>query len=369
VTVFQDSALAYAEQDGLYILPLKPREKVPLTPNGLDDATTDLMTIETWWHRWPEANVGIRTGPIVVVDEDRLNALQELADSHGETIPPTRVAKTGSGRHYYFTQPAGTRIRNTAGKLAPGIDTRGDGGYVVAPPSVHPNGGHYEWESEQQPAPLPEWIARLLHKPEPVRRDPAPLRIAGDTTPYAQRALEDETSAVAAAPEGTRNDRLNTAAFSLGQLVAGGELSERDAIAALEDAASACGLPEREAAATIRSGLTSGMDNPRTAPERPLALVPARLNGSAPHQAAEPGVEAPSLIRIVTLDEFVSVTEDTADPAHRRPRRQPPTRRRAPAHVRRRRRRQNDALDRRARPPRLRHLARQPVPKPANGRS
>lgn len=271
MSVLADSAISYAQTEGLYVFPLQVRGKVPLTSHGLDDATRDALTIESWWGRWPEANIAIRTGDLVVVDEDQPGALARLAAEHGESIPETRIAKTGKGRHYYFTQPPGQRIRNTAGKLAPGIDTRGDGGYVVAPPSVHPDGGTYSWESTAQPAPFPAWMAALLANREPRPREP----FLGRSTPYGQRALEAEHHAVATAAEGTRNDRLNTAAYSLGQLVAGGELDEQDARVSLEAAARACGLPDREALQTINSGLNAGLADPRKAPETTTPLRPA----------------------------------------------------------------------------------------------
>ncbi len=269
MTALSDSAISYAQTEGLHVFPLQERGKVPLTSHGLEDATIDAMTIETWWDRWPNANVAIRTGDLLVVDEDRPGALSELAAEHEQTVPVTRIARTGKGRHYYFTQPATQRIRNTAGKLAPGIDTRGDGGYVVAPPSVHPDGGVYTWESTAPPAPFPEWMSALLVKPAPKQTTP----FLGRSTPYAQRALEAEVHAVSVAAEGTRNDRLNTAAFALGQLVAGGELDEHDALSSLEAAARACGLPNAEASATIASGIVAGFAEPRRAPETNGATV------------------------------------------------------------------------------------------------
>jgi hypothetical protein len=287
VNALEDAALAYA-QEGLYVFPLQPHGKTPLTAHGLEDATTDPMTIETWWGRWPEANIGIRTGDLVVVDEDRLGALEEFAAEVHETIPATGVVKTGSGRHFYFNQPEGERIRNTAGRLAPGIDTRGDGGYVVAPPSVHPDGSIYEWLAQVANVTMPDWLAQRLTRRQP-ERTPLPDIQLGSTTPYGQRALEQEITAVALAVEGTRNHTLNTAAFALGQLVAGGEVDHNDAYRSLEAAAQAAGLPQNESSKTIRSGFTAGMDEPRRAPDdgrgngvRPkLALVTEAATESA----------------------------------------------------------------------------------------
>jgi hypothetical protein len=311
VTVFEDSALAYAQHEGFYVFPLKPRDKVPLTEHGLDDATTDAMTIETWWAKWPNANVGVRCGPIIVVDEDTPDALASLAAELGETLPNTKVARTGKGRHYYFTQPEGAHLRNSAGKLAPGIDTRGEGGYVVAPPSIHPNGTPYVWENNIAPAPLPAWLAELLRPNENGRHPLGPLTVREATTPYGQKALEEETRAVAGAPEGTRNDRLNIAAYSLGQLIAGSELDEWDARNALTDAARACGLSVKEAEQTIKSGINGGLGSPRTAPE---GYQPPTPNLRAVPDT--PALVAPPVqpVKVVSLDEFVSVTEDIADP-------------------------------------------------------
>ncbi len=283
MTALADSAIAYAQSEGLHVFPLQERGKVPLTSHGLDDATLDAMTIETWWDAWPNANIAIRTGDVIVVDEDIPGALSELAEKHGQTVPSTRIARTGKGRHYYFLQPAEQRIRNTAGKLAKGIDTRGDGGYVVAPPSVHPDGSVYAWQSTAPPAPFPEWMAALLVKPEPKSVTP----FVGRSSPYGQRALEAEVHAVSVAAEGTRNDRLNTAAFSLGQLVAGGELDEHDALSSLEAAARACNLPSNEASATIASGLKAGLADPRSAPE---------ANGATVHQLTPARAATPAIV-------------------------------------------------------------------------
>lgn len=287
MSALEEAALDYAQQ-GMHVFALQPNGKTPLTAHGLDDATIDTMTIETWWSRWPEANIAIRTGDIVVVDEDRPGALDELALSIGETIPETRIAQTAAGRHFYFSQPEGQRVRNTAGKLAEGIDTRGDGGYVVAPPSVHPSGATYEWLSEAPIAPLPHWLAERLVRHQPERKPlPADLSFAPGTTSYGQRALDLEIDSVANAVEGTRNDTLNTAAFSIGQLVAGGEVDPTDAYRSLEAAADAAGLPRLESQKTIRSGYNAGQAEPRSAPES-NALRPNLRVVREPEQKPQP---------------------------------------------------------------------------------
>lgn len=288
MTALADSALSYAQTEGLHVFPLQERGKQPLVAHGLDDATMDPLTIEAWWDRWPNANIAIRTGDIVVVDEDEPGALAALAFEHGQKLPTTRVAKTGKGRHYYFTQPSDTRIRNTAGRLAQGIDTRGDGGYVVAPPSIHPDGGVYQWESTAPPVVFPDWMVLLLAKPQ--ERSVTPF--AGRSTPYATAALEQEFNMVAFCAEGGRNAALNAASFSLAQLVAGGELDEQDMRSTLERAARACGLPDKEALATINSGVGAGLLEPRRAPESNgngvvHQLRPATADPTAPAQPTD----------------------------------------------------------------------------------
>jgi hypothetical protein len=140
--------------------------KHPLTPNGHKDASTDGETINRWWTEAPPANVAIRTGhdgPLVVdVDgEEGLAALADLEARHGP-LPRTPTARTGGGgKHYFFASPHGLIIKNRVKIQGLPIDTRGEGGYVVAPPSLHSSGNRYEWEIAPKDAPLapaPQWL-------------------------------------------------------------------------------------------------------------------------------------------------------------------------------------------------------------------
>lgn len=142
------TAMALA-QKGMAVFPCRPQDKRPATANGLKDATTDLDTIRQWWRQEPQFNLAIATGAIsgiFVVDVDGLDAeveLRKLEAEHGG-LPSTVEAITARGRHVYFRSPE-VSVRNSASKIAPGIDVRGDGGYVLAPPSIHPGGRRYEW--------------------------------------------------------------------------------------------------------------------------------------------------------------------------------------------------------------------------------
>ena len=156
--------------------------KHPRTANGLKDATTDPVVIEQWWSRWPTANVAVATGVtagLVVVDIDPRHdgdeSVVELELRYGG-LPRTAESLTGGGgRHLFFIHPGGS-IRNRA-KLAglSGIDIRGDGGYVVAPPSLHISGAHYRWREDHRPdqiplAALPAWLHDLLRETGPASR-------------------------------------------------------------------------------------------------------------------------------------------------------------------------------------------------------
>ncbi|MCH7780707.1 MAG: bifunctional DNA primase/polymerase, partial [Acidobacteria bacterium] len=227
--------------------------------------------------RWAAAgNVGVRTGSVsgvVIADEDRPGALSELLGSQ----PWTPTLETGGGgRHFYFGTNGAT-IRNSAGKLANGLDIRGDGGQVAAAGSIHPDTGNvYRWRPDLSPddvplAPFPAALLKKLQSGNGNHAGPSarPTRRPrnSDLSRYAAAALDRETANVRDAPDHTRNDALNRAAYSLGQLVGGGVLDQALVERELTAAGEAAGLKPNEIAATIRSGLTSGMLEPRTPPE------------------------------------------------------------------------------------------------------
>lgn len=145
--------------------------KHPRTPNGLSDATTDEATIRSWWHRWPIANVAIRTDGWIVLDCDRkpgLDGSETLAlleEEHGR-LPATAEAITGGGgRHVLLLDPTG-KTRNSTARLGPGLDVRATGGYIIAPPSTHPSAMRYQWEASSHPddveiATAPDWLVTL----------------------------------------------------------------------------------------------------------------------------------------------------------------------------------------------------------------
>lgn len=247
--------------------------KHPRTRQGLHDATTDVDRVRGWWARWPEANIGITTGAasgLLVLDIDLPDgpaSLSELQAEHGR-LPPTCEQRTGSGgRQLLLVHPGGTVGNRSA--LLPGVDVRGDGGYIVAPPSLHASGERYRWTVRTPPAAVPRWLLAVLERARPacataLQVPSRPLTVGTPEERYAAAALGRELAALSSAVEGTRNDALNRAAFNLGQLVGGGLLDRQRVVAQLEGVATAIGLGEREVRRTIASGLTAGAEQPRT---------------------------------------------------------------------------------------------------------
>jgi hypothetical protein len=229
-------------------------------------AAVDPAVVGEWWRRWPQANLGLATGRrFDVLDLDGEQGVEALdaALSIAPTEHPGPVARTGGGGWHLLYAPTG--LGNRVG-LLPGMDWRGRGGLIVAPPSQHASGGHYRWVRPLT-ATLPEvpvGLWRLLAPPATPRATfpPAPTS-AGRRGGYGRAALAREQAAVAAAPIGRRNATLNRAAFNLGQLVAAGLLDSDEVRAVLLAAALEAGNPEIKARATITSGLAGGAAKPR----------------------------------------------------------------------------------------------------------
>jgi hypothetical protein len=174
-----------------------------------------------------------------------------------------------------------TGLRNRARFLA-GLDWRGPGGYVIAPPSIGVNGVAYRFWSgydlEHDRAlpglsldeitidPAPRWLVELLARERAVTAAPRPVHPFawfGHAPGHGDAALAAECARVATAPLGCRNDTLNRSAVALGQLVATDQLDAATVFSHLLGAALAAGLGDAEARATIKSGLGRGLDQPR----------------------------------------------------------------------------------------------------------
>jgi hypothetical protein len=274
------AALDYARSN-IPVFPCNPIDKKPLTPNGFKDATADEAQIREWWRKWPNAMIAAPTGSAcgmwvtdldldLVKKVDGMATLAQLIAQHGEMAKTLMTITPRGGRHLIFTWDSKIEIRNSAGKIGPGIDVRGEGGYVCLPPSRNADGGVYQWDPDgaDQAVAAPDWLIELA-RAKPKTRDKA----------WARAALERECKAVAAAQPGTRNNTLNTAAFNLFQIVAGGGLDEREVHDRLLEAAQTCGLVA---------------DDGARRPWRPRSIVPRKPPGRnrAPDRSRGPNNRA-----------------------------------------------------------------------------
>lgn len=163
--------------------------KHPRVPGGFKSATRDLDQIARWWTEWPDANVGLATGTLsgfdaLDIDVAKLGeqTLAELEAAHG-ALPVTVVSNTGGGgRHALFVHAEGLGISRE--RVGAGLDVRADGGYIVAPPSIHASGRSYAWDALTRPgeveiAPWPAWLLDLARSPVAVAHAPAPQAAAG----------------------------------------------------------------------------------------------------------------------------------------------------------------------------------------------
>jgi putative DNA primase/helicase len=302
------AALGYAAR-GWPVFPCDPDTKRPLVgaapgepkgSGGLKRATVSPEVIAQWWKKFPKAMIGVPTGPaiaalVVDVDAGADEKTGEVFDADdlvarleaelGVQLPPTlAVATPRGGRHLYFQFPAGVELGNRAG-IIPRVDVRGDGGYVIVPPSTRSDGRKYQFIVQQiKPAIAPEALLDLIlrrgrwsrtsestsetpsiNRPKSASkpRPPAATDKGDPARRYALQALDAESERVRHAPAGTRSGALNEAAFNLGQLVAAGVLVESVVRASLE-------------AASIDNGhVAKDGSTPRAPPSAP-ASAPAR---------------------------------------------------------------------------------------------
>lgn len=292
---------------GWHVFPLRPNSKKPALHGegncpgtgqcaaghrGWEQrATTDPARIRSAWARGP-FNIGVATGPsgLVVIDLDVpeqpgvTNGAMQLADlaaERGVTVPDTYTVRTptGGGQHLYFRCPPGVHLRNSQGEVAPEIDVRAGGGYVVGAGSTRPH-GTYELTDDHEPVELPGWLVQLLSaKPStaisgrPERRLAAAERPVQQRNRYTATAVAAETQRVRQAASGQHNRVLSNAAYNLGQLIGGGLLDHATAIRELTEAAeqmpglgtNGCHCTPRENARVIAAGLTAGQRRPRRA--------------------------------------------------------------------------------------------------------
>jgi len=300
------TAALTAARRGWHVFPLRSGMKVPALHGARrcprrdacqaghvgweQRATTDPNRIRSAWSAG-RFNIGLATGPsgLVVIDldtpkpnddprpaewdlpgvRDGEDVLAVLADRHNQPVPADTftVATPTGGLHLYYRAPDAVELRNTASTIGWKVDTRAHGGYVVAPGSVV-DGCRYRVVVDAPAAPLPTWLAGLL-RPTPLPAVPdRPVQVSsGRRARYLDAAVAMECQKVHHAPDRKRNATLYAAALALGQLVAGGQLTEHEVTDRLLTAAGrhiAVGAySEHQARATIASGVERGANRPR----------------------------------------------------------------------------------------------------------
>jgi putative DNA primase/helicase len=247
--------------------PLRPRSKKAYRDFSWEQYQHRFPTaseIDTWAREFPTSNVAIVTGfisQIIVVEYDGPIGKNSLREFH---LPETVTAISKQGHHYYFRHP-GERVKNGI-NILPKVDIRGDGGYIVAPGSIHPSGFQYAWLRDpfNYPiAPVPIWLRYLIAVGNREQTDTRSVRPIREMIPYVQRAVSEEFERVRTAERGSRNHILYRASINLWQLVPTGGIEPHEVEAMLLNAARQCGLPAWEARSAIASGKRFAEANPR----------------------------------------------------------------------------------------------------------
>lgn len=330
--LFARAAQAYARL-GIAVFPLKERDKKPLPfSTGLLAASLDPdLAADRWAGRadlpirepkfegerlprriraTPGCNVACATGEISgfwVLDLDGPEAEEDLAKlvAVNGPLPETVEQGTGKGRHLCFAWSPEFEVRNSASKIGRGIDVRGNGGYIVLPPSIHPSGRQYAWTPGKSPrdlpfAPAPLWLLQLACPPAPAAssepRQARTFERRGGTSKFGQATLATACARVAQAAPGQQQSSLFGYAAFIGAYVAGGEIEEAQAREELIDAglrmvAVKGAWTRKEVESAVVRGMAKGAAHPKVAeplqPLRPAGDRPRGDQGWAPPSAAD----------------------------------------------------------------------------------
>lgn len=281
--------------------------KRPVVATGFKAASIDPAIIIASFATPLAVLIGVPTGSqsgLIIIDVDIRADRSGMVwlEKNSEALPQTRTHKTRTGGlHLVFKEPADVEIRNSASRIAPGVDVRGEGGYVIFPPSPG-----YAVADPIEPAEMPLWLIRACLKPpetEPPKTTRSDPRQDGGSS-YGLVALASECDAIRSAPFGKQEDTLNSAGLKIGGLVAGGELQESIALADLLSAGRAMASePGRESwrpsevEAKVRRAFIDGQSNPRRAP--PSSANKSRPQaGPAPNEDNPPSSELP-IIQVI----------------------------------------------------------------------
>jgi putative DNA primase/helicase len=281
--VLLEAALDYAAR-GVPVFPCRADNKRPHTQYGFKEASTNATMIQSWWRRWPNAMIACPTGSAIdawVLNIDDPAAFEATCPV---SLPATRKSKTGKGYHLWFRWSEAAPVRNAQRSSKgwpfrdlPGAEVRGEGGYVILPPSWHPIGCQYEWANDVPACAAPDDLMKLVRPLASLATDhPLPadvpltdkLPVAGGDTAYGMAALRAECSRIASAGAGSQEQELNEGSLKIGALVSGGSISFETAAAELISAGlqlASCNLDdpwtreqiERKVGRALRDGMRS----------------------------------------------------------------------------------------------------------------
>lgn len=264
----------FAARTGLSVFPCDAAKR-PCVKGGFTAATRDKEEIRRMFSAAGVRLIGVPTGQengIIVIDVDIKNGARgmEWLNANSSALPPTRTHKTRSGGlHLVFKAPPSEAIRNSASKIAPGVDVRGNGGYVIIPPSEG-----YAVADNAPPAEMPLWLIHACT--QSARMESKTHSENHEGTKYGLAALDAECAMVRNATYGRQELTLNEAALKIGALVAGGQIdlstAERALVSAASHMSSAPGerpWTTREVKEKIARGMRDGSTSPRAPREQP----------------------------------------------------------------------------------------------------
>jgi len=266
-TSLAEAAYIYAQR-AMAVFPLRPKSKAPYGhTQGVHDATfSSAATYDSWFAR-PNSNIGYAiSSKVIVVDVDPRNGGQESEDAlfeAGKAFWPTLMSHSGrgdGGHHYFLSAPESEHGLRGQIPGYPGIDIKKEGGYVLLPPSIHPDSHKpYRWHNEHEPIQkCPEWLAELIRLPKPeavinVAQLPLMEQLEHNTGGWTAEGL---VTTMSIASPGERNNVLNWALWQLRTDRTANKCTRAQFTQALLDiqrAALDAGLPEREVDRTIGS--------------------------------------------------------------------------------------------------------------------
>ena len=313
-----DVAQKYAAA-GMKIFPCRLKTRAPCIENWASNSTSDIKTIEAWWRQFPDALVGLPMKPnnLIALDCDRghgnnIDGIAAFASLVNGQLQPHPIVNTPrGGQHHFFRQRDDEPLGNGRGTLPDGIDVRGtaegSGGYVIAPGTFLPagytypdgttlkDGARYRLEkgapsilSGDIPI-LPDCLAEKLRKPKQGNGFASAINDVGwRERKYAEAALGNQASEVAATGKGHRNERLNLAALKMGHMIGAGWIGQHAVEGALLDAAIINFLVKEDGRAAVLQTISSGIDAGLKNPHPPLQDRPSNKNNQYADEVTPP---------------------------------------------------------------------------------